>query len=89
MMVTRTGRSAAGSFWAAPLLIHHAELDKRVNAGWPSFRAALDAAAKEFTEYTYANANHGFHNDTTPHYDKESAELAWQRTVEFFNHVLL
>ena len=56
----------------APLLIHHAELDKRVNAGWPAYRTALDAAGKEFAEYTYTNANHRFHNDTTPRYDKVS-----------------
>ena len=73
----------------APLLIHHGELDTRVNEGWPAYRAALDAAGKAYTEYTYANANHGFHNDTTPRYDKDSADLAWRRTIEFFRKNLV
>ncbi len=68
----------------APLLLHFGELDKGVNAGWPAYEAALKANNKEYTAYTYANANHGFHNDTTPRYDKGAAELAWQRTVDFF-----
>jgi len=67
-----------------PLMLHHAELDERVNASWPEFEEGLQASGGEFVNYTYADANHGFHNDTTPRYDKESAELAWQRTVDFF-----
>lgn len=73
----------------APLLIHHGELDKRVNEGWPAYRDALDAAGKEYREFTYAAANHGFHNDTTPRYDRDAAELAWSRTIEFFSRVLV
>lgn len=68
----------------APLLIHLAALDTRVNEGWPAYEAALDAAGKEYTMNMYADANHGFHNDTTPRYDKDSADLAWRRTIEFF-----
>lgn len=68
----------------APLLIHLAALDSRVNEGWPAYQAALHAAGKEYTMHMYADANHGFHNDTTPRYDKESADLAWRRTIEFF-----
>jgi len=68
----------------APLLLHYAGLDKRVNAGWPDYEAALKANGKEYTAYVYPNVNHGFHNDTTPRYDKAAAELAWSRTVEFF-----
>jgi carboxymethylenebutenolidase len=68
----------------APLLIHYGELDTRVNEGWPAYEAALKANKKEYTEYMYPGANHGFHNDTTPRYDKAAAELAWQRTVDFF-----
>ena len=68
----------------APLLIHYAELDERVNAGWPEFRAALDTHGKEYTMHMYEGANHGFHNDTTPRYDEEAAALAWDRTLEFF-----
>ncbi|QRQ99845.1 dienelactone hydrolase family protein [Dyadobacter sandarakinus] len=68
----------------APLLIHYAALDTRVNEGWPAYEAALKADKKEYTAYMYPDANHGFHNDTTPRYDKAAAELAWKRTVEFF-----
>ena len=68
----------------APLLIHYAELDKRINAGWPDYEAALKANNKEYTAHMYPGVNHGFHNDTTPRYDKAAAELAWGRTVEFF-----
>lgn len=73
----------------APLLIHHAENDPRVNEGWPAYRAALDATDLEYVEYTYADTNHGFHNDTTPRFDKAAAALAWQRTTEFFRKKLV
>ena len=72
----------------APLLLHYGELDARVNEGWPAYEAALKANKKEYTEYMYPNANHGFHNDTTPRYDKAAAELAWKRTVDFFSEKL-
>jgi len=72
----------------APLLIHYAGLDTRVNEGWPAYEAALKANNKTYTEYMYDNVNHGFHNDTTPRYDKAAAELAWNRTVEFFKEKL-
>ncbi|MGK2863920.1 MAG: dienelactone hydrolase family protein [Chitinophagaceae bacterium] len=68
----------------APLLIHFAGLDTRVNEGWPEYEAALKAAGKDYTAHIYPAVNHGFHNDTTPRYDKAAAELAWQRTVDFF-----
>ncbi|ADB37537.1 dienelactone hydrolase family protein [Spirosoma linguale] len=68
----------------APLLLHYGELDKGVNAGWPAYEAALKENHKEYTAYVYPNANHGFHNDTTPRYDKAAAELAWKRTIDFF-----
>lgn len=71
-------------FIEAPLMIHHGALDERVNAGWPDFEAALKEADCEFEEFTYADANHGFHNDTTPRFDKAAADLAWQRTIDFF-----
>jgi carboxymethylenebutenolidase len=73
----------------APLLLHYAELDERVNAGWPAYRDALDKARKRYRQYTYANCNHGFHNDTTPRYDSAAAELAWHRTIEFFRQYLV
>ena len=69
----------------APLLIHYAGLDDRVDAGWPDFEKALKANNVKYEEFMYAGANHGFHNDTTPRYDKAAAELSWQRTIDFFN----
>ncbi|WP_257668145.1 dienelactone hydrolase family protein [Parapedobacter tibetensis] len=72
----------------APLLLQYAELDTRVNEGWPAYEKALKENRKEYTVFMYANANHGFHNDTTPRYDKEAAQLAWQRTIDFFSQNL-
>ncbi|NRB31254.1 MAG: dienelactone hydrolase family protein [Rhizobiaceae bacterium] len=72
----------------APLLLHYGELDKRVNAGWPAYEAALKANNKTYTAYIYENANHGFHNDSTPRYDEKMAVLSWQRTIDFFNQHL-
>jgi len=72
----------------APLLLQYAGLDSNVNAGWPAYEAALKANNKVYTAYIYENVNHGFHNDTTPRYDKAAAELAWQRTIDFFNKYL-
>ena len=69
----------------APLMIHHAGLDERVNASWPDFEKGLKAADRDYVNHEYADVNHGFHNDTTPRYDSQAAELAWNRTVEFFN----
>lgn len=68
----------------APLMLQFAGLDERVNAGWPAYEEALKANGKEYQAFTYPNVNHGFHNTTTPRYDKEAAELAWQRTMDFF-----
>ncbi|GAB3496785.1 YghX family hydrolase [Spirosoma knui] len=68
----------------APLQLHYAALDTRVNEGWPAYEAALKANNKSYEAHMYPNANHGFHNDTTPRYDKAAAELAWKRTVDFF-----
>jgi carboxymethylenebutenolidase len=69
----------------APLLLHYASHDERVNAGWPAYEAALKAHGKRYTAYIYEGTNHGFHNDTTPRYDEAAAKLAWQRTLDFFN----
>ena len=68
----------------SPLMIHLAELDKRVNASWPEYEQDLKANNVEYTMHIYKDANHGFHNDSTGRYDEPSAELAWQRTIEFF-----
>jgi len=69
----------------APLLIHYAENDERINAGWPAYEAALKANHVAYTMYTYPGTQHGFNNDTTPRYDEAAAKLAWQRTIDFFN----
>ena len=65
----------------APLLLQYASLDTRVNEGWPAYEAALKQHHKEYTSYMYPDVNHGFHNDTTPRFDKAAAELAWPSTV--------
>jgi len=72
----------------APLLLHYAGLDTHVNEGWPAYEEALKENKKEYTAYIYPGVNHGFHNDTTPRYDKAAAELAWQRTIDFFKEKL-
>jgi carboxymethylenebutenolidase len=72
----------------APLLIHYAALDERVNAGWPAFEAALKANGVKYQMYMYPGTNHGFHNDTTPRYDEPAAKLAWSRTIAFFKENL-
>jgi carboxymethylenebutenolidase len=69
----------------APLLIHYAENDERINAGWPAFEAELKTNKVPYTMHMYPKTQHGFHNDTTPRFDKEAAALAWQRTIAFFD----
>jgi carboxymethylenebutenolidase len=68
----------------APLLIQYAELDQRVNEGWPAYEQALKENNINYTVYFYPGVNHGFHNDTTPRYDEDAAKLAWSRTIDFF-----
>ena len=68
----------------APLLIHHGELDKRLVEQLPGYEAALKANGKSYEAFVYPGANHGFHNDTTPRYDKQQGELSWERTIAFF-----
>ncbi len=72
----------------APLLLQYAELDTRITAGAADYEAELKANGKAYTAYVYPKVNHGFHNDSTPRYDKAAAELAWQRTIDFFNEKL-
>jgi carboxymethylenebutenolidase len=96
MAVKVPGLSAAVPFYGgqpkenidkinAPLMLQFAGLDTRVNAGWPAYEEALKANNKDYVAYTYPDVNHGFHNTTTPRYDKGAAELAWKRTIDFFN----
>lgn len=72
----------------APLMIHYAGLDERINAGWPAYSEALATNQKEFTVHFYPDVQHGFHNDTTPRYDETAAALAWDRTLAHFEDYL-
>lgn len=73
----------------APMMMQYAELDKRINEGWPVYEAALKEAGKDYVAHIYPGVNHGFHNDTTPRYDVANAKLAEDRTVEFFKKHLV
>lgn len=68
----------------APLLLHFASEDARINASWPAYEAALKQHGKKYQAFVYPNTQHGFHNDTTPRYDEAAAKLSWQRTLAFF-----
>lgn len=72
----------------APLLIHFAGVDERINAAWPAYEAALKTAGVAYTAHTYAGTQHGFNNDTTPRFDAAAAKLAWERTLAFFRQTL-
>ena len=72
----------------APLLIHYASMDDRINAGWAAYEKVLQSNKKKYTMHMYPNTMHGFHNDTTPRYDAAAAKLAWDRTITFFNENL-
>lgn len=72
----------------APLLLHYAELDTRINAGWPAYEAALNEHGKTYEAHIYPGVNHGFHNDSTPRYDEAAAKLAWERTIAWFKRYL-
>jgi carboxymethylenebutenolidase len=72
----------------APLQIHYASLDTRVNAGWDAYKAALDEHKKQYEVHFYEEANHGFHNYSTPRFKKDAADLAWERTIGFFRKCL-
>ena len=72
----------------AAMLIQNAELDERINAGWPAYEEALKAAGTNYEAHMYPAANHGFHNDTTPRFDEAAAKLAEERTIAFFKEHL-
>ncbi|HYG81410.1 MAG TPA: dienelactone hydrolase family protein [Pyrinomonadaceae bacterium] len=73
---------------SAPLLLHYAGNDERINAGIAAYEAALKANKKTYAQHIYEGKQHGFHNDTTPRYDEAAAKLAWARTLEWFNKYL-
>ncbi|MBT8236976.1 MAG: dienelactone hydrolase family protein [Bacteroidia bacterium] len=72
----------------APLLLQYAGLDERVNAGWPDYEKALKENGIDYKAHFYPDVKHGFHNNSTPRYDKEAADLAWERTIAFFKEKL-
>tara|TARA_R110002020_G_scaffold278506_6_gene493958 strand:+ start:10821 stop:11711 length:891 start_codon:yes stop_codon:yes gene_type:complete len=86
------GRQAAAGDVAsirAPLMLHYAGLDERINSGIDAYRAALEAGGKRFEIHVYDGVNHAFNNDTSAaRYDKAAAELAWSRTIGFFKDKL-
>lgn len=69
----------------APLLIHYAGVDERINEGWPAYEKALKSAKVDYQAFIYEGSQHGFNNDTTPRFDEKAAKLAWTRTIDFFN----
>jgi carboxymethylenebutenolidase len=72
----------------APLQIHFAGVDERINAAWPAYEAALKAAGARYTAHQYPGTQHGFNNDTTPRFDAAAARLAWDRTLAYFIQTL-
>lgn len=72
----------------ASLMLQFAGLDERVNAGWPTYEAMLKKYGKDYVAFIYPDVNHGFHNTTTPRYDRDAAELAWSRSIAFFKEKL-
>ena len=73
----------------AALLVQYAEHDERINAMWPAFEAALKAAGMRYEMHMYPGTQHGFHNNSTPRYQKEAAKLAWERTIAHFKENLV
>jgi len=72
----------------APLVLHYAEQDAGIDAGWPAYESALKAAGVQYEVYMYPGTQHGFHNDTTPRYDEAAAKLSWSRTLAHFQKYL-
>ena len=72
----------------APLLIHYAENDERINAMWPAFETALKAAGVPHEMHKYPGTQHGFHNNSTPRFDEAAAKLAWDPTIAHFKKYL-
>jgi carboxymethylenebutenolidase len=72
----------------AELVIHYAETDERINAGWPAYETALKAAGVKYAAHFYPGTQHGFHNDTTPRFNEVQARISWQRTLDLFNRTL-
>ncbi len=72
----------------AAMMIQYAETDERINAMWPDFEAAMQANGVDYRMHMYEGTNHGFHNNSTPRYNEEAADLAWSRTIDFWTEHL-
>ncbi|NNK94778.1 MAG: dienelactone hydrolase family protein [Desulfobacterales bacterium] len=72
----------------APMMLQYAEDDPRVNATQEGYKSALEANNKDFAMYTYKGTRHGFHNNSTPRYNEDQAQIAWDRTISFFKERL-
>jgi carboxymethylenebutenolidase len=72
----------------APMLIHYAESDDRINAMQPDYEAALKANGVTYQMHSYPGTRHGFHNNSTPRYNEAAANQAWERTIAFFKQHL-
>jgi carboxymethylenebutenolidase len=72
----------------APLLLHFAGTDDRINKAWPPYEEALKAAGATMTVHDYPGTQHGFNNDTTPRFDSAAAAQAWERSLAFFAKTL-
>ena len=72
----------------APLLVHLAENDQRINEMYPTYEQELKKAGVRYEIHSYPGTQHGFHNNSTPRYNEAAANLAWERTVAFFKRHL-
>lgn len=72
----------------SPLLLQYASLDTKITGGWPAYEIILNKNKVKNTAYIYEAVNHGFHNNTTPRYDEQAANLSWTRTIAFFKENL-
>lgn len=85
----RAGSAEDAAKVTAPLMLHYAGLDERINAGIDAYKQGLEANGKEFTIHMYDGVNHAFNNDTSAaRYDKAASDLAWSRTIAFFKEKL-
>jgi carboxymethylenebutenolidase len=80
--------TASASRIKAPLLVHLAEQDPRINESYPAYEQELKKAGVRYEIHMYPGTQHGFHNNSTPRYHEAAAKLSWERTVAFFRRHL-